>query len=187
MMLSWVGIGKPIKIPALHEITLSLSFISHNINIRDLLQQGLEDHSIVYIRPDVQAFSLLDYHKFNDIIIKGRNVALKKLKPVVRRMRRMEATMRAQHSKSEVDLTVLPSMLSLHRFSMLNLHQAGSAAPMVPQPHVTRAVPLRRSASVGNTAHFEETQHPVAPFTKRGTESKAPEAPAKVLEALATP
>ena len=40
MLLSWVGIGNAIKIPRMHDVTLTLSYISHNINIRELLKQG---------------------------------------------------------------------------------------------------------------------------------------------------
>lgn len=102
MILSMFRLAKPIKIPGQYDVALTLSYISHAINIRELLKQGLvhvsegsivywctvllssgvsqEDKSIVYIRPEVQAYRLMEYHKFDEIVSKGRDAALKKLK-----------------------------------------------------------------------------------------------------------
>ncbi len=41
MMLSWVRLGPGLKLPRSGDVALSLAFISHSINIRELLKQGL--------------------------------------------------------------------------------------------------------------------------------------------------
>jgi hypothetical protein len=40
MMLSTLRISKPLKIPRLHDVTLSMSYITHAMTIRELLKQG---------------------------------------------------------------------------------------------------------------------------------------------------
>ena len=39
-----------------------------------------DDNSIVYIRPAIETYQLLDYDKFEEIVSKGRAAAVKKLK-----------------------------------------------------------------------------------------------------------
>jgi hypothetical protein len=41
MVLSWLRLRPSLKIPRQHDVALSLAFISHSINIRELLKQGL--------------------------------------------------------------------------------------------------------------------------------------------------
>lgn len=80
--------------------------------------------------------------------------------PVVRRMRRLQAMLRSMAQTPDDDFSTLPSMLSIHRFSMMNLHQAGVAVPAQhAHPASTRGsgrpmFPLRRSASAGDSSAF---------------------------------
>jgi hypothetical protein len=69
-LLSALRLGDPLRIPPLSEISLKISFISHSMRIKELLQRA--DDSIIYIRPDVGTrFRLLDYHRITDIVTMG--------------------------------------------------------------------------------------------------------------------
>lgn len=66
-LLSLLRLSPPLKVPSMSEVSLKVAFISHNMQIRQLLQEA--DDSLLYIRPDVgMRFGLLDYHKMTSIV-----------------------------------------------------------------------------------------------------------------------
>lgn len=65
--MSLLRLSPPLKVPSMSEVSLKVAFISHNMQIRQLLQEA--DDSLLYIRPDVgMRFGLLDYHKMASIV-----------------------------------------------------------------------------------------------------------------------
>jgi predicted acylesterase/phospholipase RssA/CRP-like cAMP-binding protein len=79
ILTSAVGIGKPLTIPSLSVITLKMSYISHTMAMRSMIarlrqaaaQGDTHVPKFVYVRPDVQSYSLLQYSKFNEIVNHG--------------------------------------------------------------------------------------------------------------------
>lgn len=98
--LATLGVGPPVRIPAMSHVSLNLSYISHSIRIRHLLASASrlagrhgpvgngESASVValsegtgalgacgallYVRPDVGHYGLLDYDKMGEIAARGR-------------------------------------------------------------------------------------------------------------------
>jgi predicted acylesterase/phospholipase RssA/CRP-like cAMP-binding protein len=71
--LSLLRLAPPLKIPPLSEVTLKVSYISHSMQMRQLLLNA--DDSILYIRPDVNRYKLLDYHLLPSIVECGMMAA----------------------------------------------------------------------------------------------------------------
>jgi predicted acylesterase/phospholipase RssA/CRP-like cAMP-binding protein len=87
-LLSIIGFAKPLKIPPFSELALKLSYISHSIQIRELLEAS-DDDTLIYIRPDVGTkFKLFDYHRMNEIVSMGRDAALETLNRWEKRQRK---------------------------------------------------------------------------------------------------
>jgi len=95
--LAALGIGPPVRIPSMSHVSLNLSYISHSIRIRQLLSSASKlagrtgpigngesasvvavgprlgpCSALVYIRPDVGHYGLLDYDKLTEIAARGR-------------------------------------------------------------------------------------------------------------------
>jgi hypothetical protein len=67
---SKVGLAPPLRIPSLSELALRVSYIAHNLAIRELLDSG--DESLVYVRCTVgEHFRVLDYHRAPEIVAMG--------------------------------------------------------------------------------------------------------------------
>ncbi len=79
IITSAVGIGKPLTIPSLSALTLKMSYISHTMAMRSMiarLRQAAANGDphvpkFLYVRPDVQDYSLLQYNKYNEIVNHG--------------------------------------------------------------------------------------------------------------------
>jgi predicted acylesterase/phospholipase RssA/CRP-like cAMP-binding protein len=97
-LLASVGVGSDVRIPSISHVSINLSYISHSIRIRHLLQAaarraGIEQEvdnygtgsvvapgyplgpaceTFLYVRPDVGGYGLLDYDKIREISAHGR-------------------------------------------------------------------------------------------------------------------
>jgi hypothetical protein len=72
-LLSLVYLSKPLRIPPLSEVALKVSYISHTMLMRELVSAA--DDSILYVRPDILRFKLLDYHLLPEIVEAGAAAA----------------------------------------------------------------------------------------------------------------
>ncbi len=72
-MLSLLRLAEPLRIPPLSEVALKVSYISHTMLLRELVSAA--DDSIIYVRPNITRFKLLDYHLLPDIVEAGAAAA----------------------------------------------------------------------------------------------------------------
>jgi len=94
IITSAVGIGKPLTIPSLSALTLKMSYISHTMAMRSMIarlrqaaaQGDPNVPKFLYVRPDVQDYSLLQYNKYNEIVNYGFLEAQKVLGDFLRPM-----------------------------------------------------------------------------------------------------
>ena len=61
-------------------VTSQLAYISHAMMLQRLLRNGKHDDSIVYVRPAIQGYGLLDYDKKDEIVQLGVEAARKKIR-----------------------------------------------------------------------------------------------------------
>lgn len=136
-LLSLLRLADPVQIPRTPDVAIQLSYISHNMALRELLRQGLVDDSIVYMAPDVQGYKLLDYDKIEDIVDAGRKEGLKRLR---RWRRRREGSDEADHRRRSSLVAAAHGLVDggefhapagkppPHSISFMHLHRLGDDA-----------------------------------------------------------
>ena len=67
------------RIPSTADVALKISYISHSMMIREMLDSSQRDPGFIYIQPLVSAFKLLDYHRYDVIVSTGTTAAVEAL------------------------------------------------------------------------------------------------------------
>lgn len=116
-MLSVLRLAPPLRVPPLSEVSLKVSYISHSAKIRELVNAA--DDSILYVRPDVSQFKLLDYHLLDKIVVAGATATELVLDKASGRARR-----RARHATRVATLRALRSQATALQLLSSPAHSA---------------------------------------------------------------
>lgn len=104
IILAKLRIMDPVHIPTQHDVTLLLSYISHAIMLNRMLSTLDLESNVIYLRPRVWHYKLLDYNKMATISDIGYHEAANRIK-----------TWKSKHEKRQVFESTDESALHIHK------------------------------------------------------------------------